>query len=349
MNFACKSARSTAAALALVTGLATAPAGAQETIELKIAHPFPETHYLVAEGLDVWVAEVERDLGERIDITLYPAQQLGKAADMLDLASSGVADLVLTATSYHPAQFTVSGVAELPGMFTDICAASRASMALSAKGALFDTVDFAPNEVRALYDVSLPVYNLVTRTKKVERLEDVAGLKLRTTGAAMDMTARALGAVGVRMPSAELFQAAQRGTVDGALFLYNGMPPYDLQTIFRHSTEGVSMGSTHLVLLMNAERFDALPDDVQEAFLRHGVTASENNCRWMAENELITRDRMVAEDGLVVTTLSPEEVARWTERTAAVAAEWAQAIGGQGKPAQEAIDAYRAELGRLAD
>lgn len=337
-----------AAAIALATGLAAAPVAAQETIKLKIAHPFPETHYLVAHGLDLWVAELEKELGDRIDFTLYPAQQLGKSAELLDIASSGVADLVLTATSYHPAQLTVSGVAELPGIYTDICAASRASMELSAQGALFDEVDFAPNGVRAVYNVSLPIYNLVTAAKKVETLEDIAGLKLRTTGAAMDMTARALGAAAVRMPSAEVFQAAQRGTIDGALYLYNGMPPYDLQTVFKHSAEGVSMGSTHLVLLMNAERFDALPPEVQEAFLRQGVAAAEANCRWMADNDLVVRDKMVAENGLVVTTLSPDEVARWTERTSAVASEWVKAIGGQGKPAQEALDAFTEAVARLA-
>lgn len=342
MTFALKAA---AAAVALATGLTTGAAAAQDTIELKIAHPFPTTHYLVEHGLDVWVAALEEDLGDRVNFTIYPAQQLGKSAELLGLAANGVADLVLTATSYHPAQLTVSGVAELPGMFSDICAGSRASMELSAKDTLFDAVDFAPNGVRAIYNVSLPLYNFITATRKVEKLEDLAGLKLRTTGSAMDMTARALGAVAVRMPSAELFQAAQRGTVDGALYLYNGMPPYDLQTVFKHSTEGVSMGTTHLAMLMNREKFNGLPADIQEAFLRHGTAAAENNCAWMAENEAAVRDKMVAEDGLEVVTLGADEQARWEERTAMVAEEWAGSIGAEGK---RALDAYREALERLA-
>lgn len=343
MTFALKAA---AAAITLATGLAAGAALAQDRIELKIAHPFPTTHYLVEHGLDVWVAALKQELGERVNFTIYPAQQLGKSAELLDLAANGVADLVLTATSYHPSQLTVSAVAELPGMFSDICVGSRASMELSAKDAFFDAVDFAPNGVRAIYNASLPIYNVVTATRAVERLEDLAGLKLRTTGSAMDMTARALGAVAVRMPSAELFEAAQRGTVDGALYLYNGMPPYDLQSVFKHSTEGVSMGTTHLVLLMNRERFDALPADIQEAFLRHGAAAAENNCAWMAANDAAVRDRMVAEDGLRVIALGADEKARWEERLAVVADEWAESIGTQGKPA---LDAYRAAVKRLSE
>jgi len=341
MTFALKAAT---AAMALATGLTAGAALAQDTIELKIAHPFPTTHYLIEHGLDIWLAGLDEELGDRVNFTVYPAQQLGKSAEMLDLAANGVADLVLTATSYHPAQITVSGVAELPGMYSDICVASHASMELSSKDALFDTVDFAPNGVRAIYNVSLPIYKVITATQKVETLEDLEGLKLRTTGAAMDMTARALGAAAVRMPSAELFQAAQRGTVDGALYLYNGMPPYDLQTVFKHSTEGVSMGSTHLVLLMNREKFDALPADIQDAFLRHGIAAADNDCTWMAENETIVRDRMVAEAGLEVVTLSADEQARWEELTARVAGDWAESIGTHGKPA---LDAYREAVARL--
>jgi TRAP-type C4-dicarboxylate transport system substrate-binding protein len=342
MNISIKGA---ALGFSLATALAVGAAGAQDTIELKISHAFPPTHYLIEHGLDIWVAGLKEDLGDRVDFTIYPAQQLGKAAEGLDLVSNRVADLVFTATSYHPTQITASGVAELPGLFTDICVASRASMELSREGALFDKVDFEPNGVRAIYNASLPTYNVVTATRKVEKLEDFEGLRLRTTGAAMDLTARALGAAAVRMPSVELFQAAQRGTVDGALFLYAGMPPYDLQTVFKHSTEGVSMGSTHVVLLMNCDKFNALPDDIQTAFLRHGVAAAENNCAWMAENESLVRDRMVDESGLEVITLSAEETARWIERTAAVAADWAASVGEHGA---EAVEAFTAAVDRLA-
>ncbi|MDF1873944.1 TRAP transporter substrate-binding protein DctP [Vannielia sp.] len=342
MNISIKGA---ALGVALTTALTAGAASAQDTIDLKISHAFPPTHYLIEHGLDIWVNGLKEDLGDRVDFTIYPAQQLGKAAEGLDLVSNGAADLVFTATSYHPTQITVSGVAELPGVFSDICVATRASMEMSREGALFDKVDFEPSGVRAIYNASLPTYNVVTATRKVEKLEDFEGLKLRTTGAAMDLTARTLGAAAVRMPSAELFQAAQRGTVDGALYLYAGMPPYDLQTVFKHSTEGVSMGSTHVVLLMNREKFDSLPDDVQEVFLRHGVAAAENNCAWMAENDSLVRDKMVDEAGLEVVKLGAEETARWKERTDAVAADWAASVGEHGA---EAVEAYTAAVGRIA-
>lgn len=333
-----------AALAASVAIFAASPSTAQEAFEFKIAHPFPPTHYLAVNGIDVWLEKIKERLGDRVSFTLYPAQQLGKSADTLELAETGVAEIVLTATSYHPARLPLSGVAELPGMYDDICAGSQAALVLSQEGALLDEHDFAPNNVRSMFNVSLPIYKVVTSTKPVRTLEDVANLKLRTTGGAMDLTARALGAVAVRMASAELFQAAERGTVDGALYLYTGMPPYDLQTVFKHATEGVSLGSTHVTFLINRDTLDALPADIKQAFLEAGAETSASLCKWMDGNDGIIRDTMVKEDGLQVIQLDEEQVRLWEEKVEAVAADWVKTIGEQGKPAQEVIDAYRAEV-----
>ena len=56
MNFSIKSA---AAGFAFATAVTASAASAQDTIDLKISHAFPTTHYLIENGLDI-----ERDLAE---------------------------------------------------------------------------------------------------------------------------------------------------------------------------------------------------------------------------------------------------------------------------------------------
>lgn len=214
--------KAAAAAIVSATGLKARAAHAQDRIALKIVHPFSNTHYL----------------GERVNFTIYPARQLGKAAERLDIAASGVADLVLTATSCHPARLTVSGVTELPGAYDDICLASRALTELSAEGS-----------------------------------------RGRQHGQHLHHAAD------------EPRQVRRRGG-RGA----GGVPP-------------------------------------------PGVAAAENNCTWMAENETVVPDRMVAENDLEMTTLGQEEWARWELRTAAAARHWVGTIGARGKPAREAHEA----------
>ena len=344
MHSTCRTMIASAAIAASAAIFIAGPSPAQEALEFKIAHPFPSTHYLSVHGVDVWLEKIRERLGERVSFTVYPAQQLGKAADSLELAETGVAEIVVTPVSNHAARLPLSSVAELPGMFSDICAGSRASLALSQEGGLLDEHDFAPNNVLSIWNVSVPTYKVITASKRVNTLEDVAGLKLRTTGPAMDLTTRALGAAAVRMPSAELYQAASRGTVDGAVYFYTGMPPYDLQSVFKHAAEGVSLGSAHAAFLINRDIFQALPADIKQAFLEAGAETTDSLCKWMAENDRVIRDTMVEEDGLEIIQLSEEQVRLWEERVETVATDWAKGLGEQGKPAQEVLDAYRAEV-----
>src|SRR5690625_7406091 len=68
-------------------GVAVA-ASAQTT--LRIGDSLPAGHY-IAEGLtEFWMAAVKDQLGDDIDFDHFPAEQLGKAGDMLALPQTGV-------------------------------------------------------------------------------------------------------------------------------------------------------------------------------------------------------------------------------------------------------------------
>jgi len=68
MNISIKGA---ALSVALTTALTAGAASAQDTIDLKISHAFPPTHYLIEHGLDIWVNGLKEDLGDRVDFTIY--------------------------------------------------------------------------------------------------------------------------------------------------------------------------------------------------------------------------------------------------------------------------------------
>ena len=68
-------------------------AAAAEPIKLRVADSFPKGHYLVRLVLEPWMAEVQKRTNNAVTFEHYPAQQLGKAADMLKLTQTGVADI----------------------------------------------------------------------------------------------------------------------------------------------------------------------------------------------------------------------------------------------------------------
>jgi TRAP-type C4-dicarboxylate transport system substrate-binding protein len=55
----------------------------------------------------------------RIKFEWYPAEQLGKAKDLLALVQTGVADMADVVPGYVPDKLPLSGVAELPGQISN--------------------------------------------------------------------------------------------------------------------------------------------------------------------------------------------------------------------------------------
>jgi len=107
----------TAALGLMVASLSWAnPGFAQEKLKIRLADTYSNTHYVAVEGAQHWMKIVEEALGDRIDFEYFPAQQLGKSADMLSLMESGVADMALTSPAYIGDRLALAQVVELPGM-----------------------------------------------------------------------------------------------------------------------------------------------------------------------------------------------------------------------------------------
>ncbi len=226
----------------LAAALAT-PATAQEKIRLKFADWMPVTHYTVNNAAKPFIDKVAELSKGGIELQYFPAEQLGKAKDALTMVQTGVADIVNISPAYITEKFPLSGVAELPAMFKTACEGTFAYARLSREGGTLADSEFKPNGVRVFVSVAYAPYKVLTTSRKVETLKDFAGLKLRTAGGAMDLTATRLNAVSVRMPGPDILPSLSRGTVDGTLAPLQSVKVFDLQTVLKHMTTDVSLGS----------------------------------------------------------------------------------------------------------
>jgi TRAP-type C4-dicarboxylate transport system substrate-binding protein len=213
----------TAIALALVASL---PAMAQQ--KLRVADSLPVGHFFAESGTKFWMAEVKRLTNGKVDFEYFPSEQLGKAKDMLTLTQTGVADVGYVVPSYVSEKMPLSAVAELPGGFSTGCEGTLAYYKLSTGNGILAQREFAANNVRMIFTLVLPPYQLFTSKAKLDSYKSVEGLKLRTAGGAMDATARAFGAVPVRMAAPEIYESLSRGTIDGMLLPHASVLSYDL-------------------------------------------------------------------------------------------------------------------------
>lgn len=326
-----------ASAIALT---ALTAADAQEVITLKLAHPLPNTHYAYEKGIKKFTEAVIARTAGKVRFEVYPANQLGK--DNYSVVNSGIANIAMIVTSYSPDKFPLTSVTELPTLFSTSCEAMTKYWSLSKPGGILEAREYRPLGLKVLMVSTLPQYSFTTTSKPVNTLADVAGLKIFANGAAMDKTVRALGAVPVRLTASELYDAASRGTVDGAVFPYSSLAAYRLESYIRHSTEGAQLGSASWLLAMSEKGWRALPEDVKTAITEAGLDVQNSLCKYMDEDDRATRQRLETEKGLSVVKLSPEEIERWHEKLAPVVTAWAKEMDSKGKPGTAVIEALRA-------
>ena len=104
--------------------------------------------------------------------------------------------------------------------------------------------------------------------KKVDSVEAFKGLKIRTAGVIATLSLKELGASPLTMTMAEVEQALIRGTVDAVLT----SPDYGFARGLPAIVDYVSMSpitpTFEFAFVMNAEKYDSLPPELQEALER---------------------------------------------------------------------------------
>lgn len=330
--------RATISTILLLGLMSTGPAQAQEQAKLRVAHQFPANNYIWVEAGGVFTEAANELGGGAFDFTIFPSAQLG--TDHVGLMKSGLADIVPLIPSYLPDKMPLSAVAELPNLFTTGCEGTDMLWSIAQPGGLLDQNEFAPQGFRPLFAAATTPYKIMLTSKQVKGLDDLQGLKIRAGGGAMDKTVRELGAVAIKVTGPELIDAVSRGTIDGAMFPYLALKPFDLQGKFGYSIEGVPLGTATIVYAISTKAWDGLTPEQQDVLTQAGARAQAHFCKYMDDQDKIARDEMV-EAGLQPFAPEGEEAARWTAVLDRVADEWAAGMDGRNLPGSALLKAMR--------
>ncbi|AKS33722.1 hypothetical protein AFA91_19550 [Mycolicibacterium goodii] len=235
------------------------------TITLRVAHYMPNSHYLVKNGIEVWMQEVQNRTHGQVEFDYYPAGQLVSAEEMLSSIQSGVVHV----GTFVPAS---TASAELP--LTDVLTVPGFSA--SSTSVLYDAYwDVLRNE---LYEhewkeaglrptMSMPTgrYQLIIDGPPRHGLADWSGHTIRSVGGVMDFVVQELGSASVNIPGPEEYEALQRGTIDSAVNTLESIVPYRFDEVISSATTNMPIGASLTVMAINQEVYDQLPANVQQA------------------------------------------------------------------------------------
>lgn len=243
---------------AAALGLALcAPAQAAE-VNLNLAHFMPASSWQ-QQFFTSWAKAVEKESGGRIHVTIYPAQTLGKAPQGYDNARTGVADIAWTVQGYTAGRFPLSEVVELPGLFKTAEVGSCAFQKLYDSGAL--KAEY--NDTHVLFVHTHGPGHLHTRGKAVTTLADLKGLKIRRPTPVIGKLLEDLGAQPVGMPAPAIYEAMQRGTIDGYMLPWEAVKGFRTYEVSDQHTE-FGFYSLAFVLTMNKADYQRLPPDLKK-------------------------------------------------------------------------------------
>lgn len=328
--------------IAAVIAALSAPAGiamAQETITLRFTQPWPDNHPQWKFGGQVFVDHVSRATNGQVEFELYHAAQLGN--DSLALLSSGLTDIALMSTGYAPDRMPLSNVTELPGFFVGACDANRMFRHIAMPGGALYENEYKDLGLQPIYVAMSPAASIVLGNASVDSLDDLRGLKLRASGGGFTEVAAGMGAVPVQTVASELYDALSRGTIDGALYYYVGMPSFSLEDVFKSGVDNLHLGASSVLTVMTDDRWAEMPPNVQEAMAEGAKLAEESLCQWFDENETGLRDQMVAEGGFQLTSLPEADLQEWDGIATQIAENWAKRLDDNGRKGSEVLEAYR--------
>lgn len=157
---------------------------------------------------------------------------------------------------------------------------------------------------------------------------DMRGLKMRSFGLDATQLLSTLGASPVTMSSQEIYQAMQRGTIDGCL---TGPSSVLSRKLFEVTKYGTNAAMMRLPFVASASKmwWDTLPDDVKAAVAEAAMIAQKaSRDQGKADSEKVA-DRLRAA-GVEIADMSPEERRAWTEAASPLLEDYKAKTGEAG-------------------
>ena len=326
-----------------VLALSTTAASAQGAPTLRIADSLPAGFPMIRYSTGFFVEQVERVSSGAVKFNHFPAEQLGKSRDLLSLTQSGIVDIGYVVPALISDKLPLSAIADLPGAAASACQSVLAFWSLIRPGGLLDKEELQPLGLRVLYAAGNPPYQVFTRNKPLNTIEDFKGLKIRAPSGGQAIIMRRLGAVPVNIPGSEMYESLSRGTVDGLLFPVPGVLGYDLGGLLKNMSVAQNFGNVVNMHVISLKRWNSLPEAVRKAMDDAGDAATRNVCRQLDEDSAKDTETLKGK-GLAVNAWSAADQQKIAEMRDSVGEQWAADMDKRGKPGTAALKAFRAAL-----
>jgi TRAP-type C4-dicarboxylate transport system substrate-binding protein len=314
------------------------PAASHAATTLTYSSFFPPTH-IQSQLAEAWCQEVETRTEGRVTVQYFAGQTLTKAKQTYDSIVDGIADVGTSALAYTQGRFPVMGAIDLPFGYPSGVVATNAANALYAK---FQPKEFEETQVM-YFNAHGPGF-VHTREKPAKSLDDLKGLKIRSTGMSADVM-KALGATPVPMPMPDTYQSLQKGVVDGSCYPLEANKGWKLGEVVDYATQDLAAAyTTNFFVVMNKAKWDALDPKDQEIISAINTEWAVKHGEAWDSSDKEGLDFFLSQEGNEVIKLDEAESVRWGEAVAPLIENYAKDLDDKGLDGKAVVEIIRGAL-----
>jgi tripartite ATP-independent transporter DctP family solute receptor len=239
-------------------------------ITLRFAGNLPVGHH-TTKGQELLAKLIEEKTAGKVKVQVFPAGQLFSDKDMMKAVPSGGVDMAEVTTSLWSGMVPSLMILDLPLFFSD-------------RRHFWRTIDGEAGEIlkKDLEKVGVKLLHWsdggsveFASKKPLRSLQDFKGMRIRIFGELAASSMRDIGAAPAYLGGGEVYMGLQRGTIDGAISVVTAFWDRKFYEVSKYLTDINFFMFVTYGILMNLEKWNALPPDIQKAILACSHEAQE--------------------------------------------------------------------------
>ena len=219
-------------------------------VDLRLSLWVPPAHPLTS-AAKAWGEDIAKASNGTIKITVFPAEQLGKAFDHYDMARDDIADVTYVNPGYQPGRFPIIAIGQMPFMFGDARKGTAALDSWYRK--------YAAAEMKDTHFCFAFIHDpgALHSRKKIVLPQDLRGAKVRPAQSTIAELVTKLGGTNVQASAPEAREVLERGVADAITFPWGSLYLFGIDKVVKHHIDA-PLYTTVFTFSMNKDKYESM-------------------------------------------------------------------------------------------
>lgn len=296
-------------------------------IKLLVASHVPPSYPDILPVEQEFIEDINVASGGDVVLDFYHSGTLLGANELLPGLEAGTVDIIFQTTSHATGSWPIMGGVALPFLFANSDDLRDHYKVDSPLYNLVEDIMVKKHGVMMLAYGAMPLEYIWTAEKVIKKPSDMEGLTFRVGGDVEAKAVKALGGSPVFMPSAELYEALQRGTIDGVICYPGSIAGRSLQEVVKYCIK-VPIGAYGRGIYIKKSTWENFSEDIQRLFY---VTALKYDYTHLEIAEKVHEEqywnKKFVDAGMKVIVPDEDTIALFKGKCEDVWGEWSEKIG----------------------